>query len=471
MQLQGLHHITMITADAQRTVDFYAGLLGLRMVKKTVNFDAPEAYHLYFGDEAGSPGSILTWFAFPDAAQGQAGAGMIHRLQLAVATTPALEFWLRRLEAAGVATQRSAAPAAVQFTDPDGLSLELVVAEDVAAPLRAVHPDVPEEHAIVGLAGARAYAGAELAADASLLVDTLGFTALGAGTYRLDGGSSRFDWAYDHPPGRGIQGAGTVHHIAWHSSDEDHEGWRERVHGAGLYVTDVIDRDYFHAIYFRQPQGILFEIATTSPGFAVDEDPAHLGEGLRLPKQHEHLREELERTLPPVVNPRTGHTEPAPVPLLDPDEPVVVAAPDASSLPDDPFPPDEPDASAPPRPPLELRVVRNRLLDVHRRLLQTQQLEVEHATGRKMSPHEVLAAAMGDPRFSWLRELSALITQIDEAVADKDGDPATARALGDRVRSLVGPPNPATDFGARYLRAMQTNPDVILAHRDLSALL
>ncbi len=478
MQLQGLHHITMITADAQRTVDFYASLLGLRLVKKTVNFDAPEAYHLYFGDEAGAPGSILTWFEFEGAAPGTAGAGMIHRLQLAVASPGALDFWAQRLTAAGVAVQRSQDPASITFTDPDGLGLELVVAADDEPPLRAEHPDIPEEHTIVGVAGARAYAGAELAADADLLTSTLGFTALGAGAYRLEGGARRFDWAYDHPPGRGVPGAGTVHHIAWHSLDDDHAAWQERVHAAGQHVTALIDRDYFFALYFRQPQGILFEIATTSPGFAVDEDPAHLGEALRLPAQHEHLRDHLEHALRPVVNPRAGlHRDastsvpPTARAMPDPDEPQVVAAPDASSLPDDPFPPEPPATDAPPPKPLDLRGVRNRLLDVHRRLLQTQQLEVEHATGRKMSPHEVLAAAMGDPRFAWLRELSALITQIDEAVADKDGDPAAPLLLCDRVRTLLGPPNPATDFGARYLRAMQSNPDVILAHRDLSALL
>ena len=473
MQLQGLHHITMITADAQATVDFYASLLGLRMVKKTVNFDAPEAYHLYFGDEAGTPGSILTWFEFEGAAPGTAGAGMVHRLQLAVPSTDALEFWARRLAAAGVATQRSQEPASLQFADGDGLSLELVVAADGQPPLRAEHPDIPEEHAIVGIAGARAYAGAELGADASLLTDTLGFTALGEGAYRVQGGARSFDWAYDHPPGRGVPGAGTVHHIAWHSLDEDHAAWRERVHAAGQHVTELIDRDYFFALYFRQPQGILFEIATSSPGFAVDEDPAHLGEALRLPPQHEHLRDHLEHALRPVVNPRAVlHSDASTaVPVPDPDAPQVVAAPDASSLPDDPFPPEPPAEGEEPKRPLDLRAVRNRLLDVHRRLLQTQQLEVEHATGRKMSPHEVLAAAMGDPRFAWLRELSALITQIDEAVADKDGDPAAPLLLCERVRTLLGPPNPATDFGARYLRAMQSNPDVILAHRDLSVLL
>lgn len=466
MQLQGLHHITMITADAQRNVDFYAGVLGLRLVKKTVNFDAPEAYHLYFGDETGAPGSLLTWFEFEAAAPGTAGAGMIHRLQLAVADEDSLDFWAQRLGAADVDVRRSDAPSVV-FADPDGLALELVVAGDGQPPLRATHPDIPEERAIVGLAGARAFAGGELSADAELLTDTLGFIAVGDGAYRLEGAERSFDWAYDHPPGRGVPGAGTVHHIAWHSRDEDHQAWHDRVHAAGLYVTDRIDRDYFFAIYFRQPQGILFEIATTSPGFAVDEDAERLGEALKLPPQHEHLRDQLEHALRPVVNPRAAFEEAAP----SSDAAHAESTAPSGDLPDDPFPAEPAEGDGPPAKPLDLRAVRNRLLDVHRRLLQTQQLEVEHATGRKMSPHEVLAAAMSDPRFAWLRELSALITQIDEAVADKDGDPATGVALGERVRLLLGPPDPSTDFGARYLRAMQANPDVVLAHRDLSAVL
>jgi glyoxalase family protein len=138
-----------------------------------------------------------------------------------------------------------------------------------------------------------------------LLTDTLGFTHLGDGEYRLDGSARHFHWAYDAPPAtRGVQGAGSVHHIAWASQDGDHLAWQQRVRDAGGFVTDVRDRDYFRSIYFREPRGILFEIATLSPGFAVDEDPAHLGESLRVPKMHEHLRERLERTLTPVENPR-----------------------------------------------------------------------------------------------------------------------------------------------------------------------
>lgn len=309
MELDGIHHITCITADAPGNVDFYARVLGLRLVKKTVNFDAPEAYHLYFGDERGSPGSLLTWFEFAGATPGRAGAGMIHTIRLAVAGDPSLDFWDARLGGAGYSSDRS--DGSLRFVDYDGLGLELVVADPGDPPLRARHPEVPEEHAILGVAGARAYIGSPLEADAALLTETLGFTAADVpGSYRLEGPTRGFNLTYEPNSRRGIQGAGTVHHIAWHSSDEDHVPWQERVRAAGMHVTPVIDRDYFKAIYFRQPQGILFEISTTSPGFAVDEDPDRLGEELRLPSQHEHLRAQLERTLTPIRNPRSVGTAP-----------------------------------------------------------------------------------------------------------------------------------------------------------------
>ncbi len=298
MKLEGLHHITMITGDAQANVAFYADTLGLRLVKKTVNFDAPDAYHLYFGDEQGAPGSILTWFEFAGAPRGRAGRGDIHTLRLGVADAAALDFWAERLPDA------TRAGDTLRFADPDGLALELAVATSGNPPLRARHPDIPAEHAITGVEGARAYSG-DGTGDDALLVDVLGFTRTGDGAYRLDGEARHFDWAYDSAPGASRPGAGSVHHIAWAARDAEQLAWQERVRAAGAYVTDVRDRDYFKSIYFREPHGVLFEIATLSPGFAVDEDPEHLGEELKLPKQHEHLRPRLERILQPVVNPRT----------------------------------------------------------------------------------------------------------------------------------------------------------------------
>ena len=300
MRLTGLHHITMITADAQRNVDFYADTLGLRFVKKTVNFDAPEAYHLYFGDEKGTPGTILTWFEFAGAGPGRPGIGQIHTLQLAVPSEASLDFWAARL---GVERDGDR----VFFQDPDGLSLELVVEGLGNAPLAARHPEIPAEHAIVGLEGARAFSAFH-AVEERFLTDTLGF-GYEDDAYVLDGSERRFRWAYDEPPAfRGTQGAGSVHHIAWGTQDDEQLAWQERIAAAGGYVTDVKDRDYFQSIYFQEPRGVLFEIATLSPGFAVDEDPDHLGEELRLPKQHEHLRRQLERTLRPVTNPRASVT-------------------------------------------------------------------------------------------------------------------------------------------------------------------
>src|SRR3954471_4060536 len=224
MKLQGMHHITMITGDARKNVEFYADVLGLRMVKKTVNFDAPDAYHLYFGDEQGSPGSILTWFEFAGAWKGRAGAGMIHTIQLGVTSEASLDFWVERLAAKGYASERG--EKSVFFEDYDGLRFELVVADERSGddlsgrgttnpPLRAVHPEVPAEHALLGVEGARAYSP-ETGRDHLLLTETLGFTHEGGDEYRLQGPERHVHWAYDAPPAeRGRLGAGTVHHIAW----------------------------------------------------------------------------------------------------------------------------------------------------------------------------------------------------------------------------------------------------------------
>lgn len=306
MRLTGLHHITMITGDAQQNARFYGDLLGLRLVKKTVNFDQPTAYHLYFGDESGAPGSILTWFEFPDARRGRAGAGDIHTLELAVAGEAALDFWEQRL----TGTER--AEGVLRFKDYDGLRLALVVSSLGNEPLRARHPEIPAEHAIAGLEGVRAYASFATVED-EVLTEVLGFTRTGAGEYLLEGSDRRLGFGYDAPPAaHPAQGAGSVHHIAWGSPDDDHLAWQARVHDAGGAVTGVRDRDYFKSVYFRIPRGILFEIATLSPGFAVDEDPEQLGEQLRLPAQHAHLRERLEATLRPLANPRGAGATAAP---------------------------------------------------------------------------------------------------------------------------------------------------------------
>jgi glyoxalase family protein len=306
VQLDGIHHITCITADAPGNVDFYARVLGLRLVKKTVNFDAPDVYHLYYGDERGTPGSILTFFEFPDAAPGRAGAGMINRLRWRVASESALEFWAERLAREGVELESGAGERELRFGDPEGLGLELAVVETDDAPLAAHAEGIPGEHRLRGFDGVRVY-GFDREREHGLLTGTLGFTMSAPGAYVLQGGSRQASYIYDEPPpAAGVQGAGTVHHIAWLDRDAEHALWRDHLIAAGEAPTAIIDRQYFLSIYFREPRGVLFELATPSPGFAIDEDPAHLGEQLRLPPKHEHLRGHLEHSLTPLVNPRAG---------------------------------------------------------------------------------------------------------------------------------------------------------------------
>ncbi len=302
MRLEGLHHVTAITADAPRNVDFYVAVLGHRLVKKTVNYDAPDVYHLYYGDDHGDPGSIMTFFEFPDAAPGRAGTGMVHTVAWRVADEEALDFWAARLEHAGRPVER--ADGVVRSSDPEGLGLGFVASDAPDPPLTATADGVPAEYALQGLAGVRAFALEPERSQA--LLEALGFTATEA-PWTLAGEQRRALYAYDPAPSPegGLQGAGTVHHVAWASRDADLDGWREIARAAGAQPTPVIDRTYFRSVYFREPAGVLFELATLAPGFAVDEPVESLGESLVLPPQHEHLRERLERSLTPVVNPRS----------------------------------------------------------------------------------------------------------------------------------------------------------------------
>jgi glyoxalase family protein len=301
MNLEGIHHITAITSDAQSNVDFYAGVLGLRLVKKTVNQDQPTVYHLFFADEKGSAGSDLTFFEFPGVPEGRPGAGDVHRIVWRVGPE-APDFWATRLEAKGIESRREGS--SLVFADPEGLEHELAVVEVDDEPLIAEHPEIPSEVALRGFHAARAYA---LAPDASSgLLEALAFEPLDGGWQargELRGGL----YLYDEPPAeRPLQGAGSVHHIAWASTIDEHEEWRERAISGGARPTPVIDRFYFRSIYFREPSGVLFEIATLGPGFTVDEPLESLGEKLSLPPDFEHLRDEVEPNLRPVVNPRAG---------------------------------------------------------------------------------------------------------------------------------------------------------------------
>jgi glyoxalase family protein len=302
MKLEGIHHITNITADARKNVEFYAGLLGLRLVKKTVNQDEPSVYHLFYADEQGSPGSDLTFFEFPGAPRGRAGDGMVHRIGWRVGSTDALDFWAQRLGAAGHESDRDGDR--LRFRDFEGLEHELAVVETPDDPLIANHPEVPRELALQGFDGVRAYSS-NPERSRPLLEDALAFEPSGK-EWESRGERRGSFYAYDEPPAeRGIQGAGTVHHVAWASHDEDHERWRERVLAAGAQATPVIDRFWFRSIYFREPSGVLFELATYSPGFAADESAEHLGETLVLPPWLESRREQIEAQLTPIENPRT----------------------------------------------------------------------------------------------------------------------------------------------------------------------
>jgi len=309
----GIHHVTAIASDPQRNVDFYAGLLGLRLVKRTVNFDDPQTYHLYYGDEVGEPGSIMTFFPWPGARRGRIGAGQVAVTAFAVLPS-AIGFWVERLVRHGVAHKSPVrrgegadAEQVIAFTDPDGLLLEIIghpAAE--TRPAWADAPGISREHAIHGFHSVTLWLG-DATPSERVLVDTLGFRATSE-----DESARRFVVG-DGGPGtivdvrtvgdfmRGAGGAGTVHHVAFRvPNDAAQLAARNAVGGAGLHPTPVIDRNYFHSVYFREPGGVLFELATDPPGFAIDEPVEHLGEQLKLPPQYEPHRAEIEEILPPI---------------------------------------------------------------------------------------------------------------------------------------------------------------------------
>jgi glyoxalase family protein len=304
MQLDGVHHVTAITGDAPGNLDFYVRVMGFRLVKKTVNQDDPTVYHLFYGDEEGSPGFDMTFFEYPGARRGRAGDGMVHTVVFRVASQDALSFWAERLAGEGVAVDRTG-DGALRFADPEGMGLELRVEDVPDRPLPAVAPDVPSEHAVHGFAGVRAYSS-HVEDSRPLLEQGLGFADRGDGRFEARG-DVRGGWiAYEPPPAeRGAPGAGTVHHVAWAIPLGEQDAWQEHVTRHGARATPVIDRFYFRSIYFREPSGVLFELATMGPGFAVDEDAARLGEKLALPPFLEPRREEIERAVTPLPSVET----------------------------------------------------------------------------------------------------------------------------------------------------------------------
>ncbi len=309
MALEGLHHVTAITGDAPRNVEFYARTLGLRLVKKTVNFDQPDVYHLYYGDEVGTPGSVLTFFEFPGAAPGRPGDGMVHTNHWRVGSPEAIAFWRERLGAAVTGSGERF----LAFADREGLRHELLVVDVTDAPLRAAAEGIPAEHALLGFEGVVAYTGDP--GRSAALLERLGFTPgegdasgtpAGAGaSWTARGGERHGQLRYEPPPGAGLPGAGTVHHVAWSVADDaELEQFRATASSGGARPTPIIDRQYFHSVYFREPSGVLFELASRDVGFDVDEPRESLGSALKLPAQYESRRARIEPALTPIVNPR-----------------------------------------------------------------------------------------------------------------------------------------------------------------------
>jgi glyoxalase family protein len=304
----GIHHITAIAGDPQRNLDFYAGTLGLRLVKLTVNFDDPASYHFYYGDEVGHPGSILTFFPWPAGRRGRQGTGQAATVALAI-TPASLGFWIEHLLAQGIKYEgptRRFDEQVLAFSDPDGLLLELVATPRVLGTPAWPDGPLPAEHAIRGLHGTTLWEDGNTG-SADFLSGTMGFEPADE-----DGGLLRFQSADSgagtivylrRAPGfwAGAIGVGTVHHVAFRAAgDRAQLDKRAEIEAQGLGITPVIDRQYFHSVYFREPGGVLFEIATDEPGFAIDEPVAELGTHLKLPPIYEPSRSEIERALPPV---------------------------------------------------------------------------------------------------------------------------------------------------------------------------
>ena len=309
--VSGIHHITAITDDPQHNIDFYAGVLGLRLVKKTVNFDVPDTYHFYYGDDLGHPGTILTFFSWPGYPKGRRGSGQATTISFAIPES-ALSYWQERLRAHGVEVGELTTQFGEQvlsFSDPEGLGLALIVQQGAEQRTGWTKGMIPGEYAIRGFHSVT-LSITKLEATQNVLTKLLGFHVAGeeGNRTRYEVGNSGNATLVDvlTVPGtrRGVESIGTVHHVAWRTANDDEQlEWRHKITDAGLSVTPVLDRTYFHSIYFREPGGVLFEIATDLPGFAIDEVPEELGTHLKLPPWLEQQRPTLEHDLPPVSIP------------------------------------------------------------------------------------------------------------------------------------------------------------------------
>jgi catechol 2,3-dioxygenase-like lactoylglutathione lyase family enzyme len=307
-QILGIHHITAIAGDPQTNLDFYAGVLGLRLVKLTVNFDDPGTYHLYYGDGVGHPGTILTFFPWPHAPQGRRGTGQVTGTAFAIAEN-AVDYWTERLAARSIAFKGPFdrfSEQVISFFDPDGMGIELIATRTTRNDRAYQAGPVPLEFAVRGFHGAT-LSQADHRETAALLTDTMRFKLVAQEgdrfRYAVDSGepAGLVDVlrAPNERPGRVL--VGTVHHIAWRTADDDQQrSWRTELTRLNYGVSPVMDRKYFHSIYYREPGGILFEIATDPPGFSVDEAPEELGSKLVLPPWLEPERASLEAVLPPL---------------------------------------------------------------------------------------------------------------------------------------------------------------------------
>jgi glyoxalase family protein len=307
--IEGIHHITLITGDAPANVDFYARVMGLRLVKKTVNQDDPSVYHLFYADENGSPGADITFFEYPGAAPGRAGAGMISRIVHRVASEEALDFWQERLGGEGITTERE--PGRLRFSALEGMGHELAVITTSDAPLTAASLEVPAEFALQGFEAVRAKV-TDPARSEALLAQVLGFAELGTDDWEARGSHRGGRIIFEQSSERGIPGAGTVHHVAWAVLRSEIAEWQRHVTAGGAHATPVIDRFYFQSVYFREPGGILYELATLDgAGFASDEAPEEMGQGLSLPPFLEQHRAQIEPRLTPLPDTRVWRPAPA----------------------------------------------------------------------------------------------------------------------------------------------------------------
>jgi glyoxalase family protein len=305
--IAGLHHVTAITSDAQANLDFYRGLLGLRLVKLTVNFDDPTSYHFYYGDGAGHPGTILTFFAWAGGVRGRIGAGQTATTAFTIAPE-SLDFWRARLVEQGI-SYTEATPFTMpllRFSDPDGLALELATDARAAERPGWNGGPIPAQHVVRGLHAVTVWER-DPGQTVALLTGTLGFQEIARSgniaryAVGMGGPGAQIDVQAMPAAARGVVAGGTVHHVAWRAEDDAAQlEWRARLVEERHQVSPVVDRDYFHSIYFREPGGVLFEIATDLPGFAVDEAPAELGTHLKLPRWLEEARDEITLALPPI---------------------------------------------------------------------------------------------------------------------------------------------------------------------------